>query len=156
MNHTQKHRRPISLWLLVACLLFLALGAFIGGIGFLRDTSGAALGMDLSYIKGSIFPNYLVPGLFLLLVLGIFPLVVVWALLSRPRWKWATDINPVKHIHWAWTAAVLVGVLLILFEIVEAVVLGGFVFFLQQLMFAVGIVIVLAALLPGVRRYYAE
>lgn len=156
MNSTKKQPRPFSVWLLIACLLFLVLGAFIGGIGFLRDTSGAALGMDLSYIKGSIFPNYLVPGLFLLFVLGIFPLMVVWALLSRPNWKWAADNNPVKNIHWAWTAAVLVGLLLILFEIIEAVVLGGFVFFLQQLMFAVGIVIVLLALLPGVRRYYAE
>jgi hypothetical protein len=156
MNHAVKQTRPFSLWLLIASLLFLSFGAFIGGVGFLRDTSGAALGMDLSYIKGSVFPNYLIPGLFLLFVLGILPLVVIWALLKQPGWKFAADINPIKQYHWVWTAAVLIGVLLIVFEIIEAIVLGGFIFFLQELMFAVGIVIVLLAFLPGVRRYYAD
>ena len=38
---------------------------------FVKDPSGAEMGFHVSMLEGSIFPNYLVPGLFLFFVNGL-------------------------------------------------------------------------------------
>ncbi len=43
-------------------------GAVYGGLGLLRDAEG--LGAKQSWLAGSVFPDYTVPGLVLLVVLG--------------------------------------------------------------------------------------
>jgi len=58
----------IALGLLQA---FIALGAMAGGFMLIRDPSGAAMGLPVSMLEGSIFPDFLVPGLFLFLVNGL-------------------------------------------------------------------------------------
>lgn len=51
--------------------LFIGLGAIAGGLGLALDPSGASLGMPLAWLRTSPFSDYLVPGLFLLLVHGV-------------------------------------------------------------------------------------
>ena len=71
---------------------------------------GGLLKMPLSYLEGSPFSDYLVPGVILLCVLGIFPLVVAYGLLRRRPW--------------AWFGACAVGCGLMIFEVVEYGVIG--------------------------------
>lgn len=54
---------------------FIALTALAGGFMFVKDPSGAAMGFHVSMLEGSIFPDYLVPGLFLFLVNGLGSLI---------------------------------------------------------------------------------
>ena len=49
---------------------FIAVGAIWGGFVLVMDPSGAGMGMPVSMLEGSIFPDFFVPGLFLLLVNG--------------------------------------------------------------------------------------
>ena len=54
---------------------FIALGAMAGGFLLIKDPSGAALGFPVSLLEGSIFPDFLIPGLFLFLVNGLGSLI---------------------------------------------------------------------------------
>src|SRR5512139_4142391 len=67
--------------------IFIALTAMAGGFMFVKDPSGAAMGFHVSRLEGSIFPTYLVPGLFLFLVNGLGSLI--GALLSFTRNRYA-------------------------------------------------------------------
>jgi hypothetical protein len=55
--------------------VFIALGAIAGGVMFILDPSGAAMGYHLSMLEGSIFSNFFIPGLFLFVVHGLGNLI---------------------------------------------------------------------------------
>ena len=103
-------RRPVSVVALLAALLVQGLSGVAGGLGLVRDPSGASLGIPVDWLKGSPFPDYLVPGVILLVALGVGPLMVVGA-----AWR---------QLRWAWHATVLVGVALLVWIGVEVVVIG--------------------------------
>jgi hypothetical protein len=66
-------KRPVALWLLVLSLVFLALGGMYGGIAMLTDPSGNSLQMA-EILPLLPVPDYTLPGLFLLFVMGVAPL----------------------------------------------------------------------------------
>ena len=51
--------------------VFIGLGGFAGGFGLVTEPSGANLGFDVDLLSKSPFSDYLVPGLFLLVVNGL-------------------------------------------------------------------------------------
>jgi uncharacterized BrkB/YihY/UPF0761 family membrane protein len=129
-------RRPLLSWVLFALLVLQALGGLAGGGALAARPDGSLLKMPLSYIQGSPFPDYRVPGLLLFLVLGVFPLVVAIGLLRRRPW--------------AWFGAFAVGCGLIIFEVVEYGVIG---YNVQQPVWgSVGALIALTSLAPSVQR----
>ena len=68
----EEGRMYITLGLLQA---FIALGAIGGGLILVLDPSGAAMGLPVSMLEGSMFSDFLVPGLFLFAVNGLGSLV---------------------------------------------------------------------------------
>lgn len=80
MTITPQHRRGRLATSAIALEVFLGLGAIGGGIALILGPKGEILPLPVSALAGSPFDSYLVPGLILLTVLGIGPLVV--ALLS--------------------------------------------------------------------------
>jgi hypothetical protein len=155
--------RPFTLWLLVFSLLFLALGGLVGGIGMLADASGRSLGMDEALPLLPV-PDYTLPGLFLLLVMGLMPLLLSYGLLARPGWgrappRWSGH-------HWAWiactaratasvTGTLALGLLLAVWLVVQGLLIG-FRWPIQYVTAVNGILIIVLALLPEVRRAYAD
>jgi len=77
-----RHRRPALTWVLFGLLVLQALGG-IGGGGALAIKPRGLLQMPMSYIEGSPFHDYCIPGVILPLVLGVIPLVVAIGLLQR-------------------------------------------------------------------------
>lgn len=75
-------------WSLVVLEVFLAAGAFYGGTLLVSDPTGGLLQMPARDFlhEGSLFRDFFVPGVVLLLANGIFPLVVVAAELKQARW----------------------------------------------------------------------
>lgn len=55
---------------LKALQLFIGVTALFGGYKLLSDPTGAALGLNTSILSGSPFHNFLIPSIFLFLVLG--------------------------------------------------------------------------------------
>ncbi len=134
----KKRRRSVSLYLLLAALLFLGLNAVAGGFVLVADPAGSTMGLSVGVLQGSPFSNFLIPGLVLLLVLGVFPLIVVYGLWAR-RW-------------WSWRAALLVGPAVIVWLIVEILVVGYHSQPPLQLVIGLlGLTISVLVLLPSVR-----
>ena len=129
--------RPIPLQLLMTCLLFLGISAIGGGGQFLLDPTGDIIGMPVDVLAGSPFTDFLLPGLILFTVLGLFPLGVLYGLYTKSDW--------------AWPAVIMVGTALIIWIVVQGLIVG-FGHWLQWLYLSLGFVLILLALLPSVRR----
>jgi hypothetical protein len=108
-------------------LLVLGVRAVLGGGALVFDPSGGAVGLSTTALAGSPFGDFLVPGLVLFTVVGGGSLAVALALFAgRP---------------WAPVGAVLVGIALVVWVLVEGVVVG-FGDRLQYPNLALGIVLV--------------
>ena len=146
-------RRPFMLWPLIFCLLFLALGGFAGAIPLLMDPSGELLGVA-EVLPLLPVPNFILPGLFLLVVMGFFPLLLAFALVARPDWAWFNSLLQWSKHYWAWTATLILVVIIALWLIYEGLLIGFFP--ITYVTAVLGLLILLFALMPSVRRYYAS
>lgn len=115
--------RPLSLWLLIAALVVLTLGGFAGAAGFLADPTGQLMGMD-EVLRQLPVPSYTLPGLFLLVIMGLYPLLLVYGLLARPRWAWADPLVRWSGAHWSWAGTLALGLGLALWLALQAAWIG--------------------------------
>jgi hypothetical protein len=64
---------------------FIGLGALGGGFLLVKDPSGSAMGLPLSLLDRSLFPDYLIPGIFLFAVNGIGSMIGAGLSFTRRR-----------------------------------------------------------------------
>jgi len=145
-------RRPLYSWVLVILVFILSMAAIISGILLMASPDGSLLGMTEDVLKGTPFNDYTVPGVLLFLLLGIFPFVVGLGLINIGR-KWLARVNPIRKHYWAWAGAIITGIIVIVWVIVETAMIG-YVSVLQPVMGVWGALILCLTLLPQVRRYY--
>lgn len=145
-------KRPASLFLLLFLLIVQAIGAIGGGLSLVLSPSGEIMHMSTSMLKGSPFESFLVPGIILLMVLGVFPAFIAWALMIRPGWRWPGAINVYKGIHWVWTFSLYLGIMLATWIYIEIVFIPFDI--LQTIFGLVGMAIIIATLLPANMVYF--
>jgi uncharacterized BrkB/YihY/UPF0761 family membrane protein len=122
-------------------VLFQGLSGIAGGFGLMLDPTGASMNIPLRWLEGSLFQSYLIPGIVLFTVLGLFPLACFVGLLKR--WRMA------------WLGALLIAVALIIWIFVEILVIGYQTQPpLQAIYGAVGVLLLLLVLLPSVKSGY--
>lgn len=143
-------QRPLTLTLLVGTLALVGVGAMGGGAAFLIDTSGAAAGMDVTVLSRSPFRSYLWPGVMLVGLLALPSGIIAWGLVRQPSWAALSVIEASTGHHWSWASALAYGVGLMVWIVVQVMLIERS--FLQPLLFAVGVVIVVLAVAPSVRR----
>ena len=146
--------RPWALWPLLFLLLFLALGGSYGGIAMLTDPTGGSLQLN-EVLPLLPVTDFILPGVFLLIVMGLVPLVLIYGLLSRPNWGWALALSYWSKHHWAWTGTIGLGVVLATWLLVQGLLIG-FKWPIQYVTAITGSLIVLLAIVPGLRRFYAR
>ncbi|MFH1214419.1 MAG: hypothetical protein V1681_10040 [Candidatus Neomarinimicrobiota bacterium] len=151
-NHP-KSNRPFSLYLLVILMIFQSVGAIGGGLALVIRPSGTLIQMPLSMLEHSPFPNFLIPGLFLLIVLGLLPACECYALLKKPACQFCTRLNPEKEVHWAWSLSFFIGIVLILWIDLEVMFLRS-VALLHLIYALLGVAIVVVTVWPSTRRYF--
>ena len=83
-------------------LLVNGLGALYGGFLLMLDPSGSKMQMPLSYLEHSPFSNYLIPGIILFIVNGLFSFVTIMTILF-------------KNVHYYW------------FVIIQGLLLSGWI-----------------------------
>ncbi len=130
--------RPAGAWILLVLLAIQGLGGLAGGLALTLGPDGSIMKMPLSYLDGSPFPDFLVPGLILFLVLGVLPLIATAGLWMRRTW--------------AWYAAFTVGCGLMIWILVEITIIPFS--WLQPVFGVVGVLIFAVAALKSVRRFY--
>ena len=147
-----KTARNIHLFL----LSFLALGAIGGGGTLIISPSGKLLGgLPVAILKNSPFANFLVPGIILFVVLGVFPGLLVFALRKKITSPFAEHFNVFKDMHWAWSFSICVGFILIIWLQTEMYFLQA-VGWLHNFYMLLAIAIIFVALLPQVRVFYKK
>ncbi len=139
------------------CLLaFLGLSAISGGAALIISPSGKLLGgLPLSILQNSPFSNFLIPGIILFVVLGLFPTVLIFALLKKTASPFAEHFNFFKDMYWAWTFSIYVAFALIIWIQVETIFVQA-VGWLQTLYMLYAIPIIFVSLLPPVRNLYKK
>ncbi|MEO6357310.1 MAG: hypothetical protein ABIO56_11805 [Ferruginibacter sp.] len=137
-------------------LAFLGLSAIGGGGALIISPSGKLLGgLLLSILKNSPFDNFLIPGVILFVVLGLIPILLIFALHKRTSSSLAEHFNFFKDMHWAWSFSIYVAFALIIWIQVETIYVQG-VGWLQTFYMLYAIPLILVALLPQVRKMYKK
>ena len=144
---------PRNIFLIL--LGFLGLGAIGGGGILIISPTGELLGIPLSELKNSPFDSFLVPGIILFTVLGLFPLLLIGALLKKPKFRLAEHINLYKDMHWSWTFSLYIAFALIGWIQIQMVLLQS-VHWLHAFYMFYAVVIILVALLPQIRILYRK
>lgn len=144
---------PAPGWLLIVLHFLLGVGALGGGAVLVAAPDGSIIRMPLSMLEHSPFSNFLIPGIILFLLLGVYPILAAYSLWACPAWRWPDAINPFKKIHWAWAGSLAAGVIALIWIVVEMVMLRSAAF-LQILYLVWPLVLILLTLLPTVRRHY--
>ena len=145
-------RRPFAVSALIFLQVFLGLNGLVGGIAFVLAPDGHLLQMPFSHLQNTPFADFLIPGLLLLLFLGVYPIAAAYSLCVQPAWRWPDALNPFKQVHWSWSGSLAAGVIAIIWIIVQVlwIPLG----FLHIFIFGWGILILVVTLLPSVREYF--
>ncbi len=149
----QSNERPAAVILLYILQGFLGVGAVAGGVMLLIDPSGEMLGMPVSVLERSPFPNFIIPGILLFLVFGVLPLVVLYGLVKKPDWGWAAPLNPFRALHSAWALSLYIGFGQIIWIMVETYMMNA-VSMVHVFYTSLGLLIQAVTLLPPVQRYF--
>lgn len=136
-----QYRKSFNIYLLIVLIVILGIGGVYGGASLVNDPTGKDLVLPLKWLQASPFHNYLIPGLILLTVLGIFPFAAAAALIMRSRG--------------ALTSARIIGYALIIWIAVEIYIVGYQPQSPLQLIFGlIGVLILLLAYSSKVTNYY--
>ena len=144
--------RPHALWPLLAMMGILSVGGFIGGISFVADPTGDGIGARLSWLDQTPVSDFLLPGLFLLVVYGLVPLLLMCGLVWRFSPGFLRRVNGRIGYQWSWAGTIAVGSVLMIWIVYEFTVLPERMV-LQPILLAVGALMVAIPLLPSMRRF---
>src|ERR1700756_2961706 len=70
---------------ITALLLFEGAGAVYGGLNLVIHPDGSSLGLSVALLRYALFPNFLIPGIILLGLNGVFSLFVFTCILISRR-----------------------------------------------------------------------
>ncbi|MFC9709346.1 hypothetical protein ACFTRD_14465 [Paenibacillus sp. NPDC056933] len=150
----RKHKcGPERSWVLIIMQGLLGIGAIIGGGVLIIDPSGSLVGMPPSLLEHSPFGSFLIPGIILLLVLGVVPMIIAIALIRHAHWGIGEKLNLYPNQYWGWTFSLYTGFALIIWIMVQVYWLQH-VSVIHLFYFAWGVGIQIVTLLPGIQRRY--
>ena len=144
-------KRSISSYLLIMLVFIQMISALPAGLSLITDPSGTSLGLPIELLQPTPFHDFLIPGLFLFIFLGLLPALVFYGLIKKPIFKALEKLNLYKDYHWSWTFSYYIGVLLVLWINIELFFIKEFsiLHFLYSLL---GLLIVFMTHLPSTKR----
>lgn len=85
----------------IILLLVNGTGAVYGGFQLITDPSGSKLQMPLSFLKHSPFQSYLIPGIILIMVNGVFSYITLSTIfLKKNYYPWFIIIQGIMLCGW--------------------------------------------------------
>jgi len=147
-----KSKREYSI-VLIFLQLFLGLGAIFGGLVFIIDPTGELIHLPLTILERSPFHNFLIPGIILFVVLGLFPMGIALALLKKWHWALGERLNLFKDRHWSWTFSLYSGFTIIIWIAVQVYMINA-VSVIHIFYIVLGLTIQATTLLPSAQDIY--
>jgi hypothetical protein len=146
-------KKSFTCYILMFLLLFQSITAIAGGWGLVSNPSGSNLGFSVTMLEHSPFPDFLIPGLFLLVALGIGPAVILYGLIRKPKFRLAEIINIYKNYHWSWTFSYYLGIVLVLWIDIQVYFLreASILHFVYSVL---GVLIIVVTNLPATKKCY--
>ncbi|WFR65069.1 hypothetical protein P9222_14250 [Paenibacillus amylolyticus] len=142
-------------WLLILMHAFLGIGAIVGGSILIIDPTGSMVKLPESLLQNSPFSSFMLPGILLLLVLGVMPAMIAIALIWHTQWKLGERLNLYPDRYWAWTFSLYTGFALIIWIMAQVYWIQD-VSIIHLVYFAWGVGIQVVTLLPAVQRLYSK
>jgi hypothetical protein len=149
--------KPLPWPLRLTFMLLLGMLGFSGiicGLLFLIEPDGSLLGMQPGWLAGSPFHDFIIPGVCLLLFMGILPLLSLWGLLFFKPFALAEKFNIYPDKHWSFAFALYSVCAGLIWIIVQQLTTGYF--WLQPVIISMELVVLILLLLPGSLRYFQE
>lgn len=147
------NKMPLSCKFLIFMHLILGIGAVFGGLVLIIDPSGGIIKMPRTLLENSPFDSFLIPGMILFAVLGVFPLIISFALVTKWHWNAANRLNIFSKMHWSWAYSLYIGFALIIWITVELFLIKGIALIHVGYIF-LGLIIQAVTMLPSVQKYY--
>lgn len=136
-------KKSIIIYILLYCVLIQGIYGIIGGVSLISDPTGADINLSLLLLKDSPFRDYLLPGIILLTILGIYPIIVF--------------VGLYKGKYWALCSAKLLGIALILWVASEIITIGYKTDQpLQSISGLLGLLILVLASLSNIQNFYIK
>ena len=150
-----KASRPLCAWILIVLQFFIGAAALICGAMFFLAPDGHLMQMPVTFLKGSPFNDFLIPGIILFVFVGIFPVLVGVGLVKKSTLAGYERLESLQelllgldsvlgsrpyHPDLDYKRNIDVGV----YQLSSAVYYG------------LGLALILLTLLPGVRRWYRK
>lgn len=110
-------RQPVSIVLLSVLLGILVIGTFEAARTMITNPL-EPFGMTTEWLENAPVDTYFWPGMFFV-GMTIASLLTLAGLVFRWRWKWASRIESRIGYRWPWLGTVSIGVVLLIFEIIE-------------------------------------
>lgn len=146
-----KLKRSFSSYLLIILVFFQMVSALPAGWSLITKPSGTGIGIPLDLLQDTPFSNFMIPGLFLFIFLGLFPALIFYGFVKRPIFSTLEKFNLYKDYHWSWTFSYYLGVILILWINMQLFFIKEFsiLHFVYSLL---GILIIFVTHLPSTKR----
>jgi len=146
-------KKPFEVYVLALLMVVMGLMSIAGGGTFVIKPDGSLMKIPVSDLAHTPFTNFLIPGLILLIVLGILPLIITYAFFARPNSNFFGKLNVDHNMAWPWSWAIYYGFIVIMWIVIE-IALIGYHSLMQTLVSILGVAILIVALLPRVRSYF--
>jgi len=152
---SNKDRTTWSSYLLIILVFIQMMSALPAGWSLITDPSGNGIGLPLKLLQHSPFSNFLIPGLFLFIFLGIFPAIIFYGLIKKTSFFILEKTNFYKEYHWSWTLSFFLGLLIIIWINMEQLFLKEF-SILHFVYSMLGVLIIFTTHLPSTKRNYKK
>lgn len=141
--------------ILFVLLGFLGIGALGGGGVLILSPSGKWMGMPLSLLEHSPFPDFLIPGILLFVVLGLLPVLLIYWMVRKTNCLAAERLNFFSDMRWQWSFCIYLGFALIIWIQIEMIYLQV-VHWLHTFYMFYAIALIFTTLLPSIRLFYKK
>ncbi|KAA9357261.1 hypothetical protein [Larkinella humicola] len=146
---SSKATRTTHFYILLVTQLILGIGGIQGGWRLIADPTGGSLGIPTEILRSLPTANFFLPGVFILLMFGIAPMFLAYALWTKLPLPSAEAV--VKDYPWAWAASVGLSILLLMWTGILFCLLGYRIYY-QLIDGLMGLVQLNLLLMPSVRK----
>ena len=137
--------------LLVTSIGFVGVSACFSGPLLIIDPSGKLIQFPEDTLDDTPFTSYLIPGIFLTFVIGLYPvLVTIWLLFPK-----VLHVSLKGSMQPRWYAAMSVGIAIMIFIIVQLIFIPEKMF-LQDIYLLTGLLICTVCLSPAIVKYFSN